>query len=255
MSAQRLTRRRLMAGGAGLSAAAWLAACGTETGGRRTSAEVVERDADRRRADLLQLAALHRGGPQHARALPTALRHAREVRRGDQRQPGVLRQGAPAVRARGLRRPRPARRHRLDGRAHDPPRLRAEARQARAAERRGQPDRPAARAVGRPRARVHRPVAVGHDRPDLPQGQGQARAAQHRGPLRPRLQGQGHAAERGLRHRADDHARPGRRPGERHARPDAGRRREGRGRDARPARCAASPATSTRRTSPRATRG
>ena len=69
-----------------------------------------------------------RGTPQEVRA---GERHEDQVRRGDQRQHRVLRKGPPAVRPGRVRRPRHPRGDGLDGGAHDAARLRPEVRQVR----------------------------------------------------------------------------------------------------------------------------
>src|ERR671914_244675 len=169
-------------------------------GRRRAGGEDDRQGRDLRLALLRQLAALHRGGPRHAQGVRAGVRDQGQVRRGGQRQHGVLRQGAPAVRPRRLRRPRHPRRDRLDGGAHDAPRLRAAVRQGRDAERDEQPDRAPPVAALRPEAGAVDALAVWHRRNHLPQGPGEARAEERRRPVRPGLQGQGHDAHRDARH-------------------------------------------------------
>ena len=205
-------------------------------------------------AHVLQLAAVHRGGPRDAQGVPGEVRRGGQVRRGDQRQRRVLRQGPPAVRARRLGRARHPRGDRLDGRTHDPARLRAEVRPGGDHHRTAEPDRSAAHAALRPRPRLLDALAVGLRRDRLPQGQGQARAQERRRPVRPGLQGQGHDAHRDARHGRSRRRGMGYDP-ETASRTSSWRRSRRSARPPSPGRSAASPATSTPRTSPRATPG
>ena len=91
---------------------------GRQAGGRRRQPP---EDGDRR-LDLRQLAALHRQeGPQ---GLQQGVRRQGQVRRGDQRQLRVLREGPPAAPVQEADRPRHRHADRLHGRALGAPRLR-----------------------------------------------------------------------------------------------------------------------------------
>ena len=259
-----LTRRRILqrgaAGALSASALAYLAACGTdEPEGGGSDSEEAKAIPKGKIGDSLYIA----NWPLYIEEDRGTLKEFQEeydgsqgqVRRRGQRQHRVLRQGPPAVRPGQLRRPRHPRRHGLDGRAHDPARLRPELRQVHDAEREREPDRAAEVAAVRPEARVLDAVAVGPRGDHLPQGQGEARAQVGGRPVRPGLQGQGHDADRDARHRRRRRGLDGRGPRERRASTSSWRRSTRSARAQTRARSAASPATSTRRTSPRATPG
>ena len=121
-----LTRRRLLRqGGAGalsLSAISLLAACGDD-GSAAASKDEAKAIPKGEVASTLTFANwpfyidVDDKTKKRTRrsTVREEVRHQGQVRRGDQRQRRVLRQGAPAVRAGQLGRPRPPRRHRLDG--------------------------------------------------------------------------------------------------------------------------------------------
>ena len=113
------TTRQFLGRAGSLLLASSLAGCGIEgtleraqQGGHADPDDPPPEGADRQ-LDVLQLAALHRQeGPQDLRQ---ALRRARQVRRGHQRQRRVLRQGPPAAAGRPVDRARHRRADRPDG--------------------------------------------------------------------------------------------------------------------------------------------
>ena len=105
------------------------------------------------------------------------------------------------------------------------------------------------------RARLHGAVAVGRRRARLQPEEDRPRAELGQRPLRPGVQGPRDDALRALRLGLDDAAGHGRRPDDGEDRPDPERDREDPARPPTPASSAASPATTTRPTWPRATSG
>ena len=215
-----ISRRRLLrqagAGVTALSFASFLAACGDdggiEGGGGDQTAEIKPipkgEIADQFNFSNWPLY-IDKKKPIVARRLREEVRHEGQVHRGDQRQHRVLRQGAPDLRTGRLRRPRHARRHRLDGVEDEAAGLRPEARQVRAAERRREPDRRAQVSELRPGTRVVGPVAERIRGDRLPQGPGRQAARERQRHLRSQAQGQGHDADRDGRHGRPGDARDG----------------------------------------------
>ena len=197
-----LTRRRILqrgaAGALSASALAYLAACGTDepTGGANPEeAKAIPKGKIARRPVLRQLARCTstRSTRRSRRSRRRTAPRSSTSRRSTTTPSSSARSASSTTRAIG--RARHPRRDGLDGRAHDPARLRPEVRQVDDAEREREPDRAAQVAAVRPEARVLDALAVGDDGDHLPQGQGEARAEVGRGPVRSGLQGQGHDAD------------------------------------------------------------
>ena len=202
--------RWMLAAALSRSLAAVVAWCGTRrsrcaVGGRRDEAAGRPEGPGRGRAHDLAVAALHRPRQErHGRRVRARDRRRRQVRRGDQRQPRVLREAPAAARAAATAGGRSlitvsdwlaARMYKLGYLQRfdysQLPNVEAE------------PDPGAAQPGRRPRARVHRSLAERDDRADRAHRPG-ARRRRDRRPVRPEVQGQGDDADRDARHGADD---------------------------------------------------
>ena len=237
-----------------------VAACGGVEGtaeerrrGRQAKGADGQPPQDRdRRLDVLELAALHR--QEGHQGLQQEVRRQVQVRRGDQRQLRVLREGPPAARAGHSRSAATSSR-----RPTTWPRAwsasTTSSRSTRRTSRTRQHGRQPQVDQLRPRARLLAAVAVGHDRHRLQHQEDRPRAQERQGPLRPEVQGPGDDALRALRlgQHGPARRRRGRLEGRRSTRSSARSRRSTR--PTATASSAASPATTTRPTSPRATSG
>ena len=238
-----------------LVVAVGLTACGGIVGaGNAGNVEVAEGGDASGELVISNWPGLRRPGRQQLdREVHRAHRDRRRVHRGHQRQRGVLRQGPAPARAGRVGRPQHLRRHRLDGEADVRPRLPLQARPRRPAD--GVREHPAGHPQhrARPRPRLRDPLAERDDRDLGRQVRGPRRDLDQR-PLRPQVQGPRDDDDRDARHRpAGDEGRRHRsrrrrppRNGWRRSRRSARRRTRGRS--------GASPATTTPRTSPAATR-
>ncbi len=233
---QRLSRRRFLGRGAATvlmagGLAQVLAACGIdgtaarnlETCRRRRSSQPSENRAGR--LDLLELAALHRQvGDQ---GVQLQVRRPLQVRRGDQRQQRVLRQGPSAARGRGPDRARHRHADRLHGLALGPLRLRHADRQEQRAEQ--QTARRNLRSISYdPRRQFTLPWPVGRDRHRLRHQADRRRGEIAQRAVRPQMEGPRHDLLRALRLRRQRAADGRGRRQQSVARPDARRDRENR---------------------------